>query len=234
MRKAFTMIELIFVIVVAGIIAAVALPRVNTNNLNEAADQVVSHIRYTQHLALQDNKFNPNERFWYKRRWTIRFFKNLTYTAVMPPAKAYNNIWAYSIYSDLPDFTGHQPDLNGLAINPQNPAQYLSGGYNNTLHVEDKASMSELRLNEKYGIQSIVFGGGCRANVRYIHFDNYGRPLNSFANSAPYQIAPAGWHYLLTSACTISLCTQSPCPATDGEHRRTIAIESETGFVHIL
>ena len=55
------MIELIVIIVVVGILAAVAIPRVERNGLIEAADQLSSHIRYTQQLAMNDNKFNATD-----------------------------------------------------------------------------------------------------------------------------------------------------------------------------
>ncbi|MCF6310454.1 MAG: type II secretion system GspH family protein, partial [Sulfurimonas sp.] len=58
MKKAFTMLELVMVIVVIGILAAVMLPRVASDRLAEAATQVISHIRYTQHLAMVDDQFD--------------------------------------------------------------------------------------------------------------------------------------------------------------------------------
>lgn len=76
MKKAFTMIELIFVIVVIGILAAVIMPRTGSNKLHEAATQVLSHIRYTQHLAMVDDKFDPNDATWYREKWQIRFRRN--------------------------------------------------------------------------------------------------------------------------------------------------------------
>lgn len=229
MKHAFTMLELVFVIVLIGIISVLAIPRFDDNNLRQAADQLVSHIRYTQHLAMMDDKFDAGENNWFMRRWTLRFQENLAYT-VLPPNNTYNNIWAYSIYTDLPNFTGHNPDLNGMARNPLNSEQYLSGGYDNTLHVEDAKSMKELRLNEKYGINDVIFGGGCRSNVLYIHFDYLGRPMNSFPTTYSYETASAGWHKLLTSACNITLCQNNPCD----DQNITIAIEPETGYTHIL
>ncbi len=41
MKKAFTMIELIFVIIVIGILAVVVMPRSSSNKLQEAATQVL-------------------------------------------------------------------------------------------------------------------------------------------------------------------------------------------------
>ncbi|WP_434637820.1 type II secretion system GspH family protein [Sulfurimonas sp. NW7] len=70
MKKAFTLLELVFVIVVIGILAAVILPRVKTNPVAEAAVHLLSQIRYTQHLAIIDDKFTQNNT-WYKDRWQI-------------------------------------------------------------------------------------------------------------------------------------------------------------------
>ena len=228
---AFTMLELVFVIVVIGIISVVALPRMSDNNLRTAADQVVSHIRYTQHLAMQDDKFDSNDAEWFKGRWVIRFYENLSFTNATCPAESFDNVWAYTIFADKPGYTGN-PNLSEMARNPQNLNQFLSGGYNNTLCVDNKnnsannQSMPELRLGLKYAITDITFGGGCRSNVRYINFDYLGRPSNSFPGTNPYELASPGWHKLLTQQCRIILSNE-----TDSI---TIAIEPETGFVHIL
>lgn len=231
MKKAFTMLELIFVIVIVGILSFIAASSFQRDTLREAADQLVSHIRYTQHLAMMDDKFDPNEPQWFMRRWTLRFQQNLVYTT-LAPNNTYNGVWAYTIFSDLPNFVGHNPDLAGMAKNPENPSQYLSGGYDNTLHVANSAAMKSLRLGEKYSIQDIVFGGGCRSNVLYVHFDYLGRPMNSFPTTNPYELPAAGWHKLLTSQCQITLCDKV---CTDVSAQKVIiAIEPETGYTHIL
>ena len=73
LRKAFTMLELVIVIVVIGILTMVAIPRFKDDQLAELVDQTVSLIRYTQHLAMQDNPFDPQDPAWFKKRWTIQF-----------------------------------------------------------------------------------------------------------------------------------------------------------------
>ena len=66
MKKAFTMVELVFVIILVGILSFFISERLQRNTLQEAADQVISHIRYTQHLAMMDEKFTSTESDWYK------------------------------------------------------------------------------------------------------------------------------------------------------------------------
>jgi len=70
-KKAFTMIEMIFAIIVMGILAATAMPRYDRDLRQEAKDNYIAAIRYTQHLALIDNKVDPFDSNWQKRYWTI-------------------------------------------------------------------------------------------------------------------------------------------------------------------
>ena len=65
------MIELIIVIVVAGILAAVMIPRLERDALREAANQVVRHIQYTQHLAMMNDVYDDGNANWYQNRWSI-------------------------------------------------------------------------------------------------------------------------------------------------------------------
>ena len=73
--SAFTLLELVFVIVVIGILSAVIIPSTKTNPLREAATQLISHIRYTQHLAMVDDRYGSSNE-WYKGRWHIAFVDN--------------------------------------------------------------------------------------------------------------------------------------------------------------
>ncbi len=77
MKKAFTMLELVFVIVVIGILAAVIIPRMDRDNASEAAIELQSQIRYAQHLAIINDKFDPNNATWFRNLWQIRFNGNL-------------------------------------------------------------------------------------------------------------------------------------------------------------
>ena len=54
MCAAFSVLELVFVIVLAGIVFGFGIPKLNIS-LHMAASSLLAHIRYTQHLALNDS-----------------------------------------------------------------------------------------------------------------------------------------------------------------------------------
>lgn len=66
------MLELVFVIVVIGILAAAIIPRMQRENTAEATLKLLSDLRYTQHLALVDDKYDATAT-WFQNRWKIRF-----------------------------------------------------------------------------------------------------------------------------------------------------------------
>lgn len=103
MKKAFTLLELVFVIVIAGILAFVLIPKSSDTKLLESANQLISHIRYAQQLALNNDQFDPNDENWYKKMWRIEFENNGTY-----------KVWR-----------GANATSNKIAPDPANPGQKL-------------------------------------------------------------------------------------------------------------
>lgn len=75
-KKAFTMLELVIVIVAVGILALAALPRLDRDQLGSAVDDIMAAVRKTQLLAMQDNTFDPTDPNWNTRRWRIRVSSN--------------------------------------------------------------------------------------------------------------------------------------------------------------
>jgi len=235
MKKAFTMLELVFVIVIVGIISVMIAPSFGGNKLRQAADQLISHIRYTQHLAMMDNKFDISDAVWYRKRWTIRFVEDLSFTNATCPNKNFNSVWSYMIYENTSCTTptcNTNPNISEFARDPLDNNTFLSGGYNNVLCVDnsdntvDKKSSSKMRLADEYGITNVTFGGGCRSSTTYISFDHIGRPFNSYPRYAPYAYSTTGYPRLIVNTCNIIL--------SDGTNSITIAVEPETGYTHIL
>jgi len=206
-RTAFTMLELVFVIVVIGILAAVIIPSTRTNPLQEAAIQVLSHIRYTQHLALVDDKYQAGNNWW-RARWQI-YFKH--------DNDGSKNV-VYTIYSDK-DYDGvgvaANPDGGEIAKDPTSEMDLTGDSLYATTNIKS------MNLSAKYGVilanMSNLMTGGC-AQSRRIFFDHLGRPLlQSDANPL---------EQLLIADCDITL--------TNGNENVVIRIAPETGYACIL
>jgi prepilin-type N-terminal cleavage/methylation domain-containing protein len=183
-RFAFTMLELVFVIIIVGILAVVAMPSFNSNPLQQAAEQVAGHIRYTQHLAMIDDKFDDSNGTWYKSFWRIRFYQN-------------TGTYYYTIFSDK-DQNGNADTGAGkteVAVDPLTQVR-MNASYNNKI----------MNLTSKYGIKTVA--SSCDTLNIDIFFDHLGRPyVHSMDVTNPYTA-------LITAPCTISLEHQSDGNAT--------------------
>jgi len=225
LKKAFTLLELVFVIAVVGILAAIIIPNTRTNPLREAAVQLVSHIRYTQHLAMVDDKFAIDDVNWYKKRWTI-LFNSDNYT---------DNEESYTIYNDLnangnPDITSTNKEV---AVDPLNKEKYMSGGFSgeNDLDIRDLETtpadfmgMKKYNLGKAYSITSLTFSSNCKfSGSTRLAFDHIGRPLIGKISS--YSSVYMN-NRILESQCKITMA--------NSENNITIAVEPETGYAHIL
>ena len=212
------MLELIFVIVVMGIIIAVVTPNTRSNPLQEAAVQLAAHIRYTQHLAMMDDRYNAADNIWYKERWQLAFYSN-EYTDYAE---------SYTIFSDTEGASTGNAQESEIARNPENSAQIMTGGYGSASAIDyndDKfIGMKKLNIGKTYGVTSVMLGGGCRSTGARLSFDHLGRPLQGDHDTmtGPYS---AGTQRLITLDCTITL--------SDTTDSIVLHIEPETGYVSV-
>lgn len=177
-HRAFTMLELIFVIVVVGILSFMAASSFQRNTVQEATDQLLSHIRYTQHLAMMDDKFNAGIANWYRNQWHLDIVVD-------------NTLWVYSVLS------ANNPGT--YAKDPQNPSVFLSG----LSTVAEANRAKNLQLQAKYGITTITFTNCPTANNATgfsLYFDSLGRPYgNKSTATAPHD------NLITNNPCTIVL-----------------------------
>ena len=207
MKKAFTMIELIFIIVVVGILAAVAIPRIDRDNLIELVDQVTTHIRYTQQLAMMDNVYDGSDEHWYRGYWRIQFSDSADG----------GDGWKYSVYKDLPGYSGNLNSEREVARDPQNEQRFLTSvasGF--SANTDSKKMNKKLNLKNTYDIQKIDFDKNCGGQT--IAFDSKGRP-----HGAP-QNAKNPYDKVLHTPCIITF-------TDSGGRSIQIAVQPETGFI---
>ena len=241
MKKAFTMLELVFVIVVIGIISAMIAPSFGGNNLREAADQVISHIRYTQHLAMMDDKFDINNPTWFKERWQLQFVEKIRTTT--SSSSGLVSVWSYTIFSDDSNHDANPNSGDMVASSLFEPVEkdssgvyisgvFLSGGFGTAINYNHKGRNKKMGLKEEYGIQDVVFSSSCSYyNSKRLLFDKIGRPYYSYKkDTSSLASNPYSDMKLVKEQCQLSLCQNKPCD----DKNITIAIEPETGYAHIL
>jgi len=218
LKKAFTMIELVFVIVVIGIVSSIVVSYAKPNDKGayddgsfhqatgrfaEAAVQVMGHIRYTQHLAMIDNKFDINDANWFRKNWQILFEDNS------------DGNFQYSIFSDA-DADG-VADESEVAVDPSSNEKVLSS------NISKSKNSPKLNLYKSYGIESATFSGGCTGANGHISFDQFGRAYFGDIKAVTTTIPGAN---IIRTTCEIKLC-DSGCT-----NQVTILLEPETGYVH--
>ena len=184
MKKAFTLVELVFVVVVIGILAFSLWPKKQPIQALAAARQIVAHIRYTQHLALNDDKFAAHTdtggtdsiaKDWYKRLWRITF-SNLT-----ADKDCKIGGWRYAVYQNIAGDLSDKGQPNGTIEAARNPAQagkVLSACYSGL----STNTSDELNLSQTYKIENIDFS---EFGTQGIIFDELGRayPRGDFSQA---------------------------------------------------
>jgi len=215
-KSAFTMIELIFVIVVLGILSSLAMGRMDRDLKQEAAETILSHIRLTQQLALRDNKHrSDNDTKWQKAYWRFEYGKC-----------SGTNEYYYRVGSDR-DMDGFI-DKSESAINPVD-GKYLYS-FNTCNSLQDDESPTVL-LGKKFGIKDIKKYGGCN-QVQHIAFDYLGRPHHQVAS-----YSSANFSKIMNKDCRLKF-EMSTDINNDGvvnsDDSFTIKILAQTGYAFIV
>ena len=225
MKRAFTLIELIIIIIIVGIIAVTASNSFKKDTLIPATNQVLDHIRYTQQLALNQDMFIPSpdfstysdadrkakdSRLWFKKWWQFQIHEGDD---------------DYTIYSDAPTNGGNNEyDMKAddgadrIAIDPMT-RELLAGQSANV----PENFLRIANLKKEYGVEISMSGCG---NSKHILFDQLGRPHCSKSkndgSNYPYgKIKKSGNPIIITLTLE------------DGSDSSTICVTPVTGYTYI-
>ncbi|MDR2152782.1 MAG: hypothetical protein LBO72_08175 [Helicobacteraceae bacterium] len=202
--------ETVVAVVIVGILAAIAIASsYEPDRLALAQDQIVRHIRYTQHLSVMDDKFDPQDPNWRLRKWRLRFghHANPIYVGGLP------NGWSYTIFADKDPEASTAPSISEIALDPHTKL-LLSGGFNDSLKTSDRRATPEMALWH-WRVKELQFTG-CN---QIIGFDEMGRPYN-MSNSASGTTSK-----ILTTTCKITL-------KDENDDTASVCVEPETGWTH--
>ncbi len=158
MRYSFTLLEFIVVVVTVGILAGTMIPNLSTDPLLDATLQVVRHFKYTQQLAMSDDRYDAEKPLWFKSMWRISFRSNN----------------CYLISSNI-DFN-HNYDRTESAHDPLTQ-EYL---YSNTNCEKERGDNSFMYLESYFGVSDIQLNSSCGNNMM-LAFDEQGRPHASLS-----------------------------------------------------
>ena len=234
MKRAFTLLELILVIVVIGILAAMIFPRLNDDRLEKATLRFMEALRYTQHLAMVDDKYisdvslspysGANEKIksvqqWFKGWWMIWVWKkNGQYVDSCKRSGP-----GVVVFSDTPSNNANykynlKPTITETAIDPQTGKRIAACISGNTGYVND-----DYNFNKKFGVVKIKIITPCVPR-NLLAFDELGRPHCAYSldnnSTTPYK-------NILKSQIKYKLCADSACTVYNA-----VCVEPETGFIH--
>ena len=212
-KSAFTMIELVFVIVVLGILASVAMGRMERDLRQEAASSILSHIRLAQQLAMNDNKHrSDNNPLWQRAYWNI----NLSTCA--------NGDWSYRVGSNIGLEVGGANAIAKAesAINPVD-GKYLWTNNCSTLANNESPTV---HLTKEYGISNISRSVAC--GNRQIAFDYLGRPHTDTNYN------PSNFSNIMINDCILTFTLSTDQDSDDNNDSFSIRILAETGNAFII
>ena len=149
------MLELVFVLVIVGILSISIIPQLERDNTGEAAYQIARHIRLAQHHALMEDRYDDGNPNWRETMWRITFVAGTS-------GQCYQ-VWA--------DRNGNGVNLaaNERAVDP-GTGDWVWGG---TTCADTTVGVNEeVLLWKKFGVTALTKCG----NIRNLAFDHLGRP----------------------------------------------------------
>lgn len=154
-----------------------------------------------------DNVYDGSDEHWYRGYWRIQFSDSADG----------GEGWKYSVYKDLPGYSGNLNSEREVARDPQNEQRFLTSGASGfSANTDSKKMNKKLNLKNTYDIQKIDFDKNCGGQT--IAFDSKGRP-----HGAP-QNAKNPYDKVLHTPCIITF-------TDSGGRSIQIAVQPETGFI---
>jgi len=174
MKRGFSLLELIFIILVVGIIASQSIQKNNLSKLTLAKNQIILHLKYARYIAMLDNKYDYQDIEWYKKRWSLKFLNCQS---------SIGGIY-YVIYNDLVS--------NGAIKKEETLKDPLTGNYiysyqctKDSLYDKSKFVL----LTEEYEIKSINISCNETSTIGQISFGDDGKVYaKAGKNESDYEI----------------------------------------------
>jgi len=202
-KKSFSIIELVFIITIIAIISLGFIPKNLKSNLNQAANKIIIHLKNTRYQAMIDNKFNNEDVFWFRERWTLKFQKC---------QKSVGGLY-YVVYTD----TNHGGHINkSETLKDPLTQKWLYSNY------DCEASSNESKdilLTKEYGVTKVIITCNRTSTIGQLSFGFDGQVYTKSGTKSDET-----YEYALKETCNIILYDKS-------NNNVTIQIHPNTGFI---
>ncbi|MEA2019054.1 MAG: type II secretion system protein [Campylobacterota bacterium] len=160
LKKSFSLLELIFVIVLIAIISSSIISKNEISKLQIATDKIVLYLNYARYIAFIDNKFDINDAEWERKRWTLKF-QNCSDT---------NDGMYYIVYSDMSG--GTAAFKKDECMKDPLSQKYLYSGYD----CEPSSNESKnILLTKEFGVEKVEISCNTTSTIGQISFGNDGK-----------------------------------------------------------
>jgi len=157
---AFSLLELIFVIVLIAIISSTIISKTEISKLQLATDKIVLYLNYTRYIAFVDSKFDIDDVEWERKRWTLKF-QNCSDT---------NNGMYYIVYSDMSG--GTAAFKKDECMKDPLSLKYLYSGYD----CEPSSNESKnILLTKEFGVHKVEVSCNITSTIGQISFGADGK-----------------------------------------------------------
>lgn len=166
MKKSFSLLEIIFTILLLALLYTIFIPKKQTNNFDDFINRMLIYMNYTRFQSLIDDKKDTQNELWAKKRWTIKFFRCRSDVGGI----------YYSIYSDK-NLTGHVSIEDSLKDPLTNKNIYSSN------YCEEKNENSKyVLLTKNFEITKVEVSCNSTNSLGQISFGNDGRVYSKLSN----------------------------------------------------
>lgn len=179
-KKGFSLLELIFAIVLLGIISSFFIYKSIDNSLDVATKRLILYLNYTRHQALMDNKFDKDDPKWFRKRYSFRL-RRCTGEGIY-----------YTIHSDS-DVNGHIKAEETLD-DPLTGKNIFSGNECS----ENSSNSKYVLLTKNFGIDRVEMSCNDTDSLGMIIFGEDGKIYSKFDGDDALE-------YEIEETCTITL-----------------------------
>lgn len=182
MKNSFSLIELLFVLLVITLISSSFFLKNNHNELDKAVKRLELYLKHVRYQALIDNKKDTNNTLWHKKRWTLKFLRC---------RKSVGGIY-YTIYSDS-NMTG-QPSLDESLNDPLTNKKI----YSSNKCEETQNTSRYVLLTKEFGIESIDISCNSTSSIGQLSFGSDGKVFSKLSSENEKY-----YDYEIEKPCTI-------------------------------